>query len=254
MKVYELYFSPTGSTKKVVKAIAGAWTGEHVEIDFSDPHTDYGSCSFDADDICIIGVPSFGGRVPGVALTHLRAMRAVSTKAVIVTSFGNRAYDDTLLELRDTVKQCGFIATAAIAAVCEHSMMHQFGAGRPNAEDMSELLSFGQKIAQGIENGTATSEIVPSGNNPYRQYGGVPMKPKANKSCNKCGACARACPVRAIPENNPQDTNHDLCITCMRCVSICPEHARHLNAALLFAASQKMKSGCSAPKLNELFL
>ena len=44
------------------------------------------------------------------------------------------------------------------------------------------------------------------------------------------------------------------CISCMRCVAICPKKARKLNKVLLFAASQKMKKACGGRKKNELFL
>ncbi|WP_417084524.1 4Fe-4S binding protein [Evtepia gabavorous] len=47
---------------------------------------------------------------------------------------------------------------------------------------------------------------------------------------------------------------HETCISCMRCVSICPAHARSISPILTAVAVCKMKKTCSVPKKNELFL
>lgn len=253
MKLNKIYFSPTGSTKKVVNLIASVWSDEASEIDCSIASCDYRTYSFEKDDVCIIGVPSFGGRVPQVALEHIQQMSAKDTPTILITSFGNRDYDDTLLELLDTVKQQGFHVIAAVAAVCEHSIMHQFGEGRPNEEDKKELLEFANESKQMIDHKLVYEEIVVKGNRPYREYGGLPLKPKTNSSCSACGLCASLCPVNAIPLDNPSETIKEKCITCMRCISICPTHARKLNSAILLAATTKMKKSCSTPKANEFF-
>lgn len=254
MKINRIYFSPTGSTKKVVRLIAQAWVGESYDIDCSVPDCDYGTYSFAKEELCIIGVPSFGGRVPEIALSYLQRMKAVGTPTVIVTTFGNRDYDDTLLELRDTIRQNGFHVVAAIAAVTEHSIMHQFGTGRPDVNDEKELHEYAKTIKLALERSLELQEPIVKGNTPYRSYSGLPMKPAANKTCTKCGVCAKVCPMQAIPSENPSETDKDRCITCMRCVAICPQHARKLNPALLFAAGQKMKKGCSTPKRNEFHI
>lgn len=253
MKLTQLYFSPTGSTKKVVELLAGVWDAEKQAIDFSCTNKDYTTCTFARDELCFIGVPSFGGRVPAVALSHLQQMRAEGTPAVLVATYGNRDYDDTLLELKNAATQSGFQVIAAIAAVTEHSMMHQFGAGRPNTSDQQELLGFAEKIKQTIESGVALPEIAVKGNTPYREYGGLPFQPSADKNCNKCGICAKGCPTGAIPAEDPSDTHKGSCITCMRCVALCPQHARKLNPALLFVAGKKMQKTCAEPKANVLF-
>ncbi|MEG0570975.1 MAG: EFR1 family ferrodoxin [Oscillospiraceae bacterium] len=251
--INKLYFSPTGSTKNVVELIAGVWEGEQQEVDFSILEKDYSACTFAPDDICLIGVPSFGGRVPTIAAQHLEKMKAASTPTILVVTYGNRDYDDTLLELKNIVKQSGFNVIAAIAAVTEHSIMHQFGTGRPDALDRKELLEFAQKIKEETKNPATFSDVVVKGNMPYKEYLGLPFKPSANKNCNNCGACAKSCPVGAIPAKTPSQTLNDRCITCMRCVSICAQHARNINPALLFVAGKKMQKACGGRKLNYCF-
>ena len=104
--------------------------------------------SFTENDICVIGVPSYGGRVPSIALERMKAYKGNNTKVVLVVSYGNRAYDDTLKELLDFFDNRGFSCVAAIAAIAEHSIMHQFATGRPDESDQTELIEFAQKISK----------------------------------------------------------------------------------------------------------
>ena len=174
--------------------------------------------------------------------------------AVLVVAYGNRAYEDTLAELQDVMENAGFVCAAAIAAVAEHSIMRQFATGRPDAQDEKELASFAVKVHSKIGQEGVQDSLKLPGNHPYRTYNGVPLKPSADKSCQKCGACASECPAGAIPPDNPSVTDTGKCISCMRCISVCPQNARSLNKAMLAASSIKLKKACSGRKNKELFL
>ena len=251
MEIKSIFFSPTGGTQKVVDFLAQELGGAAQTIDLSIHHVD--DLIMDAETVCIVGVPSFGGRVPAIALARLREIKANGARAILVVCYGNRDYDDTLLELQETALACGFKPIAALAAVTEHSMLPAFGAGRPDAADYETLRADAARIKHALS-GDAPAAIAVKGNSPYRDYHGVPLKPIADKSCNACGLCAKSCPVGAIPISEPADTDKDKCITCMRCVKICPQHARKLNSVLLFAVSQKLKKACAERKEYELFL
>ena len=138
MNVYTMYFSPTGGTRQAARILAEE-LGTPQEMDFSLPGKDYGMYRFEPGDVCFVAVPSFGGRVPTAALVNLTKVQAHGAAAVVVAAYGNRAYEDTLLELRKAMEGCGFKVVAAVAAVTEHSIMSRYGKGRPDLEDKMAL-------------------------------------------------------------------------------------------------------------------
>lgn len=241
MANYAIFFSPTGGTKKVTEILSDCLENvQYVDITVKPQIPELTS-----DDKCIISVPSYGGRVPAVATERLRAIRGNGAKAVAVVVFGNRAIDDTLAELKGELDDAGFVTVAAMEAVAEHSMIRDFGAGRPDAQDGAELRDFMAKI-----DWAKTVSTVP-GTRPEKSAGGMAMAPKAGKACTECGLCAAECPVGA---SLGKTTDKTKCIGCMRCVSVCPVGARGLNPVLLFVGKLGMKKVCGGRKENKLYL
>ena len=137
MEHYNIHFSPTGGTRKVADVICCALDGEFNEIDLC---SNIEQTSLGEDDICLVSVPSYGGRVPVTAIERLKKISGNGAKAVLNCVYGNRAWEDTLTELQDTLEEQGFRCVAALATVAEHSIFRQFAAGRPDEKDKSELL------------------------------------------------------------------------------------------------------------------
>ena len=167
MKVYQISFSPTGGTKKAADILTGALNGETEVIDLTNAHGDFGSVALTKEDIAVIAVPSYGGRVPGTATERLAKVHGNGARAVLVCVYGNRAYEDTLVEMLDTARQAGFNVIAAVAAIAEHSIARQFAAGRPDAEDSKVLAGFAAQIQAKITAGDTSEPALP-GNRPYR--------------------------------------------------------------------------------------
>lgn len=253
MTLYEIYFSPTGGTKQVADILSSQWECEKVEIDLSNPKLRFQDYKIGKRDICIVAAPVYGGRIPLMASGNLSKIKGNGAKAAAVVVYGNRAYEDALLELKDDLEDAGFICEAGVAAIAEHSIARQFAEGRPDEADIKELKLFAETIMDIFTENKKEAKLHLPGNYPYKEYKVLPTIPETKENCISCGLCAQLCPAGAIPVDHPMDTDKTRCISCMRCISICPEDARHLSPAMLDKLSEKLVKVCSVRKENELF-
>ena len=137
-----VYFSPTGTTKKVLEGIADAIQVDLVEqIDLTPPEAVTREFEELQDELAIIGAPVYGGRIPLDAVHRFRRLKANNTLVVVVVLYGNREYEDALLELKNLTEELGFTAVAGGAFVGEHSYANEtvpIANGRPDAEDLKK--------------------------------------------------------------------------------------------------------------------
>ncbi len=243
-------FSPTGGTAKAAEFLAAGIASDWNTIDLL---TDIPEVTLSAEDICLVAVPSFGGRIPTTSVERLHRIHGNGAKAILLCVYGNRAYEDTLSELQDILETCGFDCIAAAAAVAEHSILREFGAGRPDANDRKELAEFGSKIRERIQQPAADPLNVPGSHGTYKSYQNTPFLPVKSDVCTNCGLCAASCPVKAIGDT-PYDVASEKCIKCMRCASVCPVNARTMAPQILSTLRERLAVVCSTRKNNELFL
>lgn len=220
-KITTVYFSPTENTKKSVAAMAEAIGTEVDTVDVTIKRTCSSDKIFTEKDFVIFGAPVYGGRIPAIARDRLEKFSGQQTPCIVVATFGNRHFDDALLEMKNLAENQGFVVKGAAALVGRHTF-GEIQMDRPNAEDFAQMKDFAIKAASREEN---LSEVP--GNFPFKQFNSPGFYPKTSEACIKCGKCVGNCPVEAIGEDC--STTSDKCISCFRCIRNCPTGARNMN-------------------------
>ncbi|MCM1449776.1 MAG: 4Fe-4S binding protein [Clostridiales bacterium] len=227
-KLYTIFFSATDTTRKCVeKVCAGLGMKPVSELNLAD-NLKTELPEFMADDIVVIGVPVYGGRVPTVVADVLSHLKGNGAAALALVVYGNRDYDDALLELTDVLTDRDFHVVGAGAFIGQHSIFPKVGASRPDFSDEQCLIRFGKECMNAISKDHCASEVpYIKGKKPYKQLAGIVLAPVAKEQdCVKCGACVRKCPVGAISSETPWITDTAKCISCGRCITLCSQNAR----------------------------
>lgn len=248
IQLINAYFSPTGTTCHVARTIAEGFGSPVAEMDLSVSGCMVGQLQ--ENTVLLAAAPVYGGRIPAVALERLSQLRGRGQKAVAVVVYGNREFDDALLELKDALTSNGFQVVAAAAFIGEHSIIRSIAAGRPDEKDLTIARKFGADVAVKLE--TLTVVEVP-GKDPYVTVKPSAFHPFADEACVKCGVCGEKCPVGAIPMEDPSKTNNALCINCMRCVQVCPVQCRALPAPFIAGATKMLNEKASSYKEPQIF-
>jgi Dissimilatory sulfite reductase (desulfoviridin), alpha and beta subunits len=258
MKINNLHivwFSATATTKHITELVAGqfiAVSATNHDITKERPES---NVQAGPNDLLIAGVPVYAGRVPAIAVDALNRFKGEGTPAIIVCVYGNRDYDDALIELKDILQTNAFIVISAGTFIAQHSIFPAVGASRPDEKDKIIIADFARKSAKllaELESKTNLPDIIVKGNRPYTKPGRIPLSPKTDKKCNKCGLCIKICPTNAIPSLNPRITFGSKCIACARCISLCPQQARHFGGILYRIVEKKFVKTYSVRKEPEV--
>ncbi len=256
-------FSPTGTSKAVAESIARGIGHESVEfLDITGPDARLEPISTAENDLLIIAVPIYMGRVPALVTDYLVTINADKTPAVCVAVYGNRHYDDALLELKNIVSQCGGKTFACAAYIGEHSFSNAenpTAEGRPDAGDLQHAEMFGGKIRENLlslSSADSISDISVPGNFPYERdtkLWDVDFIAVSDE-CTNCGVCAAVCPVGAIDSENSASIDAEKCITCCSCIKRCPQKARSIKSGPVMDASLRLHTNFSERREPEYFL
>jgi ferredoxin len=260
-----VYFSPTRTTMRILEKIAdglGTETVQHIDLTLPEADTTH----FDKiqDDFVVLGVPVYEGRVAKTAVSRLQRLRANKTPAAVVVVYGNRAFEDALLELRDLAEDLGFFPIAGGAFIGEHSFASEsrpIANGRPDSSDMAKAREFGSKIRskiKGLESIDDVSRIALPGNTPYIDRDRSALADKAAKTleekCTLCGECELLCPVGAITVGDSVVTDNLACILCNACVKNCPTGARVVDDVMINKIVNWVSKNCQARQEPEIFI
>lgn len=243
-RICSLYFSATTTTDKVVHEFISTLKkeleiSEHTDYDFTLPHARKTMPEFNENDIVVVGVPTYAGRVPNLLLPYLNQINAKGALGVSIVLYGNRNFDDSLIELTELMINGGMKVVGSGAFIGEHSFSTTLGAKRPDESDMKIVREFATCVAQKIKTNNL-SESKPKGESPIRPYftpqdrhgnkiNFVKIKPMTNlKACINCKICAKSCPLGSIDFEDVSQVPGK-CMKCCACVKKCPTGAKYFS-------------------------
>ena len=267
-----LYFSSTGTTKKIIETIAHEIKAEQVEmVDFTKRAQRTAHALSFHDEVVILGAPVYYGRIPGEVVAYVASMTAEQTPVVLVVVYGNRAYDDALIEFYNLAVARGFFPIAGGAFIGEHSYsstLFPIAHDRPDDRDLQQAREFGAKIRKKLSHPDGVQKMTPvsvPGHVPYCEPENLhnikkmrrlfSLTPKTNKRrCTECGRCADVCPTEAIRRDNVRKTDKSRCLICFACVKSCPTGARQMNYLFFTQAIKNLHKSCQERKEPEWYL
>lgn len=259
-RVQTLFFSPTGTTKKVVTEMGREYGGSGVDsFDITYPEYNLPQ-DLSAGDLVVVGVPVYAGRVPALAVERLKGLQGNGASMVVTVVYGNREYEDALLELRNMVQERGFKVVAGCAFIGEHSFSTsdmKIAAGRPDEDDLKVARDFAKQINDCVQalDGQGQGTLSVPGDDPYKEgMMNLPFTMEVDKEkCTLCESCISTCPAGAISLSDQIVMSADLCILCCACVKTCPEEAVNLTAPPLKEKVVWLHENCQVRKEPVLY-
>ena len=260
-RVSAVYFSPTGTTEKTVLAIAEGTGLPFKRVDLTLPESRrVFSGRFDQEDLVVAGLPVYAGRLPMYLDDFFAGLNGNATPALAVVLYGNREYNDALIELKMKLEARGFQVRSAAAFIGEHTVSPKIATGRPDAKDLAIAAMFGKKSVESIfENVSGKLEV--KGSYPFTWSGFDPKVPPehpiprlvTNDNCIQCMLCAQDCPWEAIDPDDSQKRDYSKCMFCYRCLKNCPSQAIEATGDQFLAFLPKFESMLSRRCEPELF-
>ena len=258
-----VYFSATGTTQKILESIAKGMAVKDVEhINLTLPKAAQQTIPPLSDELVIIGAPVYGGRLPVIAINRFKQLKASKTLAILVVVYGNRDFEDALLELKKLAIELGFKPVAGGAFIGEHSFATNdvpIANGRPDNQDVQIAMDFGAKIKDkvaALQSPDEQMDLKIPGRFPYLAGGARSMtvSPVTKEdTCTVCGTCASVCPTAAISINGSVATKIELCIRCCACIKNCPTGARVWEDSMMKTIANGLSQFFSYPKDPRIF-
>jgi ferredoxin len=258
-----IYFSPTDTTRTVLEEIAkGLGKNDYNVIDTTKSEIRTQPAPVFNNDLVLIGAPVYGGRLPKDSADYFKAIKASNSMAVLVVLYGNREFEDALLEMKNISIDSGFIPLAGCAFIGEHSFSNDglpIAKNRPDEDDLKKAFLFGKQVTDLVNSIENTEDIIPvhvPGNFPYKDgIGNISLSfITVTEACDDCGICVDACPKDAIDETNDYSTIDENCIFCCACIKSCPQEARVMKDGPFKDKAKWLYENCAHRKEPQLFL
>ena len=263
-----VYFSPTGTTERVIHAIAKGMDVDKLQfINLTDPKDRATTLPPIESDVVVIGTPVHNHRIPPFLLPSLQRLQGRGQPAAVVAVYGNVGVGITLEQLASIAEEQGFAVIGGASFIGEHSFAHEglpIAIGRPDERDLRAAEEFGRRINEKLaflQDGMVPQKVgfpaklplmirvMPQNSAPM-----VTRPAKADDSvCIRCGECVKTCPMGAIDETTLEIDEH-LCIRCYSCVRTCQQSARRVSLKFEWLFRQGFRSAIAKRQEPQFYL
>ncbi len=270
-KVIGVFFSPVGKTKETVLGIAkeiSAYLGKPMEpFNFTPPQNRQGIKEYKKTDFVVFGTPVYAGRIPNKLLSYVQnGFTGHGALALPVVTFGNRSFDNGLIELRNELENNGFHTIAGAAVSTSHAFSDKISPNRPDEQDWESLRSFARLAAKkALDLEEIPQPVQVPGENILTHYytplgtDGKPVsflkaKPQTKLDvCTHCGVCVAACPMGSISKEDPASVP-GICIKCQACIQKCPSKAKYFDDEAFLSHVAMLEQNYTNRHENGLFI
>lgn len=245
-KVYAVYFSPAGSTKRIAEVMARAFA-EALNVpaqlcSYTYPAERERHFAFGPEDLVLWCTPVYAGRIPNKTLDYVsEAFEGDGTPMIPAAIYGNRNFDQTLTELSRIMQKKNAVPVAAAAIPVRHVFSDSLAAGKPDDMELSKIREFCRETAKTLQRAEKPKAVqMPGDGEELRYYvpkktDGTPAKFLKAKPvldvqrCSGCGICAQHCPMGSIDLEAGRPVFARICIKCQACRRACPQGALYFD-------------------------
>jgi Pyruvate/2-oxoacid:ferredoxin oxidoreductase delta subunit/flavodoxin len=239
-----MYFSPTGTTRRVCEEIAKAMsTTSPIRMDLTKSIKD--AKKLEAD-VWVVGVPVYASRMSALARERMAvALDGIpnKTRAIAVSVYGNVDAGVALKQLVELLSQKGLNVIGAGEFIGQHwfkkfhGFDHKGTLGRPNEDDLAVARELGVSVLKkGFDSSSICSiSAIQSAKVPcrlrftgeQRVLGLLGSSTADQNKCTKCQACVKACPMGCIDAQTLMSSpSEKKCLGCGNCMKVCLKNAR----------------------------
>jgi flavodoxin/NAD-dependent dihydropyrimidine dehydrogenase PreA subunit len=240
MKILISYFSATGNTEKMAKAIGKRLAELGARVEFKDA-TPLDARQEPMDmkqyDAAVFGSPIHSMRSPRLFREWLATLDGLGKPCAMFFTFGGFQIHPTHFDTCNRLQERGFkvVASADFPGVHTFNLCGwQSMQGRPDQEDMDLAAQYAEAIYPRLS-GQDPSVVCELDPGPYTeeqldQFESPPFKTAAilptrgGQECQLCMLCEEQCPSGAM-DAEKGEVDKDKCILCLQCVQNCPDEA-----------------------------